>query len=102
MLLAFAHFAWEAEHAKFLSRVRRIRPGTSESTVVGLLGKPTDVHGSRSAAPDWADEYWDLGYRFRRRPISHKVLVYLGPSDYITFVYLGQDGRVHDVVVGGT
>lgn len=78
-------------------RFRQVEEGMTEEQVRSLLGEPYRQY-SRDSAP--ADYYVD-GYSFKRRPITQKVLIYVG-TEPIAYIYLDREGRVEEVFIGGS
>ncbi len=81
-----------------LSRAEAIEPGMAQRQVMARLGEPAYVYN----AGDAPEDYYVLGYTYRRRPISNKVLIYFGGTDLIVYVYIDEAGEVEDVYIGGS
>jgi len=100
VVVVAARLTWDYEHRGFLSRVKKVRTASSEAQVRALLGEPIAIHEAGRPV-NWDAEYSAYGHP-REWIVERKVLVFLGPADYIVFVHLGSDRRVKDVYVGGT
>jgi hypothetical protein len=85
-------FAWE-DHKRF----RAIKIGMSEAEVRSALGEPIFAYEGATAPAD----YYVKGYSFERRPITGRVLVYIG-DEPIAYVYIDRAGKVEHVFVGGS
>lgn len=85
--------AFEEEYERFNS----IAVGMTEQEVLERLGSPTLSYLSDDAPED----YYVEGYSFKKRPITHKVLIYVG-SEPIAYIYLDKQEKVEDVFVGGS
>lgn len=73
----------------------QVNPGDSEESVRGALGAPYREYDPESAPPD----YYVSGYARRERPITGKVLIYLG-KDMVFYVWLDQAGHVEETFAG--
>lgn len=88
---------FEPVFADEYERFRSVQVGMSEGDVRQILGKPYKVHFRRTAGTD----YYEEGYRFKRRPITNKVFVYIA-TEPIAYIYFDDANRVEDVFVGGS
>jgi hypothetical protein len=84
---------FQEEHKKFASVVK----GMSEQDVTQRLGEPYRMY----TAADAPSNYYVEGYAREERPISGKVLIYMG-TDSIAYVYIDKTGKVEHVFVGGS
>jgi hypothetical protein len=85
---------WKEERQAF----RNATPiGASEGDVRAALGKPAEEYTAQNAPAD----YYVDGYSYRKRPISNKVLIYIG-TEPICNVWLDEAGKVEDRFVGGS
>ena len=73
----------------------QISLGDSEGSVRDLLGEPYREYHADNAPAD----YYISGYGTRERPISGKVLIYLG-ADIVLYIWIGGDGLVEDIYRG--
>jgi len=71
--------------------------GDSEQSVLERLGNPYRAFDANTAPPD----YYVRGYRRRERPITNRVLIYLG-RDLILYVWIDQTGRIEEKFVGSS
>jgi hypothetical protein len=85
--------AFGAEYAK----LRLVEPGMSETDVHDLLGQPFRSYRRADAPADWHV----TGYARPVRRIDSKILIYVR-SEAIAYVYIGPDGLVQEVFVGGS
>ena len=76
----------------------KITAGDTESRIRDLLGEPLHEY-TKEAAPE---DYYVSGYGRKERPITGKVLIYLGKIDLILYVYFDPHGRVEETVVAGS
>jgi outer membrane protein assembly factor BamE (lipoprotein component of BamABCDE complex) len=93
-----AYLVWRSWNEPFVSQVGQVRSGMTEGQVLDILGAPAEVHLA-SEAPD---DYYVRGYDYKRKKITGKVLVYVGGSDAICYVWVDPHGRVEDVFLGGS
>ncbi|HNQ21799.1 MAG TPA: hypothetical protein PKK06_01765 [Phycisphaerae bacterium] len=77
------------------ARWAQVHIGDTEARVVELLGEPNKQY-ERDGAPA---DYYIEGYGRRKRPITAKVLIYLG-ADMVFYIWLDADGRVEEVFQG--
>src|SRR5687768_6199998 len=82
---------FEKEYAAY----RSIKPGMTEADVLAVLGHP-DHQYTKATAPD---DYYVKGYSHKRREITGKVFIYIGPEP-IAYVYLDDNNIVEHVFVG--
>jgi outer membrane protein assembly factor BamE (lipoprotein component of BamABCDE complex) len=85
--------AFDEEYKKFQS----IKPGMTESQVLGLLGKPERMYEKGTAPKD----YYIEGYAFKERPITNKVYIYVG-KEPIAYIYFDNRNKVEEAFVGGS
>ena len=78
-------------------KFREIRNGMTEAQVIEKLGTPTLVYTKENAPQD----YYVDGRDYEKREISGKVLIFVR-GEPIAYVYLGTDGLVEHVFVGGS
>ncbi len=84
---------FEEEYERF----RAIQPGMTEQEVRVHLGTPTREFERETAPAD----YYVEGWSFNERPITNKVLIYVG-SEPICYVYLDDANTVEEIFVGGS
>ena len=84
---------FEAEHRRF----RTVQLGMTETQVRALLDEPYKVYG----AAENQTRYYIPGYSYEQRPITNKVLIYVG-TEAIAYIYLNHDDRVEHLFVGGS
>jgi hypothetical protein len=89
---ALESFVWED-----YQRFRAIRVGMTEAEVRNALGEPQFVYEGATAPVD----YYVKGYSFEQRPISGRVLIYVG-GEPIAYIYTDRTGKVEHVFVGGS
>lgn len=75
----------------------RVSVGSEEGFVRSKLGSPYKEF-ERNSAPE---NYYVSGYRHKVRPISLKVLIYMG-NDLILYLWIDKNGRVEDMFSGGS
>jgi hypothetical protein len=63
-------------------RFHAITVGMTEQAVRGKLGEPVHVHEKATAPKD----YYVRGYSFKERPITNKVLIYIGSEPLPTSI----------------
>ena len=85
--------AFERDYSSF----RSVKVGMAQEQVLQQLGEPY-LSYERASAPE---NYYVSGYSYKRRPISERVLIYVG-SEPILYVYVGSDGRVEETFIGGS
>ena len=73
----------------------QVSVGDSEQSVRSALGSPYREYRLESAPP----EYYVSGYARRERPITGKVLIYLG-ADMVFYVWLDRTGYVEETFAG--
>jgi hypothetical protein len=78
------------------ARFRSVKPGWTDAQVRATLGKPY-----RTCRPAGPTPCYIPGWARPRRAITGTVYVYLG-SEPIAYVFMGADGRVDEVFVGGS
>ena len=93
----FSYGAFETVFADEYERFRTIEVGMTEAEVTSALGAPLKVYFRESAPAN----YYEEGYAFLERPITHKVFIYIG-TEPIAYVYFDDDNRVEEVFVGGS
>ncbi len=93
----FARSLFEPVFAEEYERFLSVQVGMSEDDVRRILGEPYKVHLRDTAATD----YYEKGYSFKRRPISHKVFVYIA-TEPIAYIYFDENKLVEEAFVGGS
>lgn len=94
---------WSSPHpartffAADFERVEAIKVGMTHDQVAQILGPP-DLEYTAENVPE--NYYWP-GYRFKRRPVSGKVLIYKRLV-FVAYIYLSVEGTVEEVFTGGT
>jgi hypothetical protein len=85
---------WDFRHdtRKLWSQVRL---GDTEISVRQRVGAPRREY-EKGSAPS---QYYESGYRHRDRPITARVLIYMG-ADLIFYVWIDEKGYVEDVFIG--
>lgn len=78
-------------------KLRQVQVGMSEQQVTAILGRP-DLDYAKDTAPS---NYYVDGYTHPKRAISAKLLIYI-ENEAIAYVYVGADGRVEEIFVGGS
>jgi outer membrane protein assembly factor BamE (lipoprotein component of BamABCDE complex) len=101
-LAVLAAFSWLGSGVMRLldpdyERFESIEVGMKEDEVRQLLGPPTREY----SASDAPEDYYVPGFSFKRRPISGRVLIYVGVEP-IAYIYLDKEGRVEDTFIGGS
>lgn len=96
-LVLVARYSVDSVFHEEYERFEQVEIGMTEGQVRDLLGEPYREY-TRSNAPT---DYYVEGYSFNRRPITSKVLIYIG-SEPIAYVYLDDEARVEEVFVGGS
>lgn len=81
-----------------LEKYREIRRGMAEHEVIRLLGKPDKLYDEHSAPRD----YYVKGYARKERPISSKVLIYMGrrDGDVVIYIWVDRRGFVEETFIG--
>ncbi len=72
-----------------------VEVGLLEEEVYACLGEPRYLHDVLSAPSD----YYVKGYGRKVRPISNRVLIYMG-ADMVFYVWIDLQGRVEETVIG--
>ena len=71
--------------------------GSDEAFVRSTLGSHYKEF-ERTSAPE---NYYVSGWRHKVRPISSKILIYMG-GDLVLYLWLDESGRVEDIFTGGS
>jgi hypothetical protein len=92
------HRSLESSRAPTQALWSKIATGDSESRIRELLGEPRHEYTKDNAPED----YYVKGYGRKERPITERVLIYMGKVDLILYVYFDPQGRVEETVIAGS
>jgi hypothetical protein len=85
----------ESSRSDTIVKWNQIQVGDTEVSVRSRLGEP-NIEYARESAPT---DYYVSGYRRRERPITNRVLIYMG-ADLVLYVWVDDAGRVEELFRG--
>lgn len=94
-LLAGNWLFWRSLERPTRQHWAKVKVGDSEESVVAYLGAPHKTFSAKDAPSN----YYVSGYRRRVRPITNRVLIYLG-GELILYVWIDEAGLVEEKFVG--
>ncbi len=79
----------------------QVEEGITKAEVVDLLGEPTEAYGPSRLTPI-SDAFSGYEHPPVEWPIEHELLIYPYFMGCVGYIYVGPDGRVTRVWVGGS